>query len=583
MTAILRTLTRSVLGVPRLSPWPIFFVLYGLVGWLFFSGRIPGWQLFCYLFLLFLAIGKGPLNWTLDQVFWRYFSWGVFLPGTVVSLTQLPYPTRLPVWWMGQPVVQWLAFLFAFLVGYLLFAKLDPRERPPPTSPPAPTPSRSGLRQLISLALLSFLTTIVVYPVLRHLFSYADIVLHAQAIDWRAASAEGLTGIVKFGYLPFSALHALTDLPLNILVFGVQVLLKFAAAAGTLFLYRRWFSDQLAFVGALLVFFYPPVLLSFPQAFLANLGLVFAPIFFYFLTLDRPTRLETLLTIVSLVAAMLTDSWFTGYLPIIVVGWIVYAFLTKQDRRTDRALTIFLTGLAVMVFLVSEALDLPLINAQTHIFRDFLRPTQLLPLFGFLIVAVPVTILALLPTSRRLSRRTLAAGLGLLSLFVSFLFTQVSGESSAFFGIVFSLSGWAVYAAVRSTAGSPRPRHEQLFLVIFAVNVLTFFLLPLRLPFGNYGAFYLLPIPLSYFVLRSLAGWQASSPQAARTFLPVTLTAAIVGGLYVQFSYVSRLVYDRPEDYAAAFRHTLILFALALIVTLSLWLVARRAAPSTSA
>ncbi len=565
----------------RFSVVPIFFALYAYVGWLFFSGAIAGWQLFLYLFLLFIGFGLVFFQWSLDTIFWNYFSVGLFLPGSVAMLSQLPYRSILPVWWVEQPLTQWLVFLLAFGCGYLFFRHL--RLPVADDAAAAPTSLRFPLRQLLTLLLMSIVLLLTVYPHFRSLFSYADIILHAQAIDVQQPFRIGIQSLGHFGYLPFSALQALTGMRLDILMFSLQFLLKFLAAAGTLLVFRRWFPSHLALVGAVLVFFYPPILVSFPQAFLANLGLAFVPFFFYFLTVEHQRWPAVVLALTFMVATMLTDAWFKGYLPLIAVIWSVYALIRGISSRIETVMTIIIAVTAVGVFIVSERMNIILINAQAHLFRNFSQPDLLTPTLAYLALVFLIVVLFFVNRRRdRTPAMALVLGCALLSLFISSLFLPVNGEAATFFGFVFCLSAWSVYACFRAPADHrPRPRFEHFFLVVLLVNVVMFFLLPFRLPFGNYGAFYLLPIPLAYFFLHALARWSLAAPRVAFRFMVAMVSMTVIGGLYYQFSYVSRIVYANPEAIVSAVNNGVYLLVLSLFVILSVWFFPQKRAKSS--
>lgn len=545
----------------------ILFGVFSWSSWRFVHGSFDAWQMFFVTFGAFFLLGSSVFRWGFSGIVFRFLSIAVLFPGAITFLIRPTFEILEPKWWVGQPLVQWFALLGGFLLGLVCFwidAEQLLSRTVQHTERPRPRSLHSQSAPIVAILLLTLLLTYSIYPSIEKMGQYADIVLHTQGITALSGEHPMVSEGTKVGYALGVALQVFTGIPHLVLLWVLQWAIRFLFGLTAFVLLRRWFSRELAFLGAFAAIFFPPILITFPQAFLANVGIFLASLFFLvFLNHDSGWR-SALVAGTLFLATLFTNPWFTGYLPLIALGWCLVRFSQNQYSKKDRILgaMVFFIGIAIVLTWIVD--DLRFFDPQVSIFRSFIEASNIRSfVYSSLLIATIGTV-ALLRGRKRISFSSVVNG-ALLAIFL----LDVGNHPLLF---VLALSSWAVSLwSTKQKSFALLERHELFFLLVVFLNILMLVVQSWKLSVGNHGAFYLLPIPLAYFVLYGLSRWHSCFPRVVRIALPLFLLVFLVGALYTQFGYISRILYATPTEVAFGITLTLLLAFIGLFIGLSLW------------
>lgn len=547
--------------------------VFGYASWLFVHGKIEIWQMFLFSFLAFFLVGKIVFRWDFSGIVFRFFSVVGFFPGAIAFIVNPPYPTLRPEWWVGKPFVHWVALVAAFVLGLTLFwgnadALLNRQEKEEKKAD-----QRSSVVPVLILLFITLLLTHITYPTIERMGQYGDIVLHEQGINALLSQSPVVTEGAKVGYAIAASLKTLTGLPVDAILWFLQWSIRLLFGLTAFALFRKWFPRELAFLGSLTILFYPPVLLTFPQAFLANVGMFLAALFFLVFFQESRTWRVAIAAGLLFVLTLFTNPWLTGYMPLVGLAWCIIRF--SQNTASKKELTLFAillcigSGVVLSWFLPG----LKLFDPQVSIFRSFLDESGIRSFFFFLPLVIVLLVMACFSRARSVSL-PVVVNLSLLSLFV----VGVGNQPLLF---VFALTAWAISLWVnRQERFIDLKRHEQFFLVVVFLNIFMLVVQLWKFPIGHHGAFYILPLPIAYFLLKGLGEIDRVRPLFFSLLLPVFLSLLVIGSLFIQFSYISRFLYATPADASFGFSVGAQLFILALLSVFFLW-HARRATHSS--
>lgn len=540
---------------------------FAITAWLVAYQKIEQWEFFILTLVIIGIVHSVVLKKSGEEILFFYLSRVVYLPGAVLLLMHPPYPITRPTWWIGNQLIHFVALVTAYIASHMLFQtkteKSINEKKLPRQDGDHSQKNKNDVRNILMLLMATFVLTGAMYPSVQDIGAYADMMLHRDIIETGQILKQSQIQIDQIGYLVAHGLKETLGIQSDALLWIMQWLLKFGSAIGVYVLCKRWFSESQAFLGSVIMLLAPTNVLDTTQAFRASLGLLYLPFFLSFLTKNESSWKNAILTTVLFIATTLTDLWFSGYLILFIILWILAASLANQTSKTEEVLA-GVIGIISGCILFSRYVNTHrLIDAQAAIFRSFENPSSMFPLLAFILIAIFIGSISWI-SKKTSTTSSHVKNVGLAMFFIIFLITYNSITPLTI------ITSWAIYYYLsKASPLATWKKADLIFLLLLMLGIAPSLFRYSGIIIGDIGVGYLTPLAFAYFFLKGINQWITNTDPTQSRLILITFLAIITVSMYYLFSYISRFLFNTPLHFKLFFNRALLI---ALLLSVPIFL-----------